>query len=376
MRIGVPREIKSDELRVGLTPASVRELAGDGHEVFVESGAGEGVDAGDDAYLRAGAEVVESAVDVFDRAFLIVKVKEPQVSERALLQPHHTLFTYLHLAPDPVQTKKLVESGATCIAYETVTGQRGDLPLLTPMSQVAGRMSIQAGATCLEAPNGGGGLLLGGVPGVAPAKVVVVGGGVVGGNAIEMAVGLGADVTVLDRDVARLEELSAHYGASLRTVYSTAATLEEFVLDADLVIGAVLVPGAAAPRLVTAEQVVAMRWGSVLVDVAIDQGGCFETSQPTTHSEPAYVVDGVVHYCVANMPGAVPKTSTWALNHATLPYVRTLAGRGIRGALMDDAGLLAGLNVAAGQVTEASVASALDYAFVEPAQALAEAHAS
>jgi alanine dehydrogenase len=376
MQIGVPKEIKSDELRVGLTPASVREFVGEGHDVLVEAGAGEGVDAGDDAYIRAGAEVVESAVDVFERASLIVKVKEPQATERALLQPHHTLFTYLHLAPDPVQTKELVESGATCIAYETVTGPRGDRPLLTPMSQVAGRMSIQAGATCLESPHGGGGLLLGGVPGVAPAKVVVVGGGVVGGNAIAMAVGLGADVTVLDRDVARLDELSAHYGASLRTVYSTAATLEEFVLDADLVIGAVLVPGAAAPRLVTAKHVAAMRRGSVLVDVAIDQGGCFETSRPTTHSEPTYVVDGVVHYCVANMPGAVPKTSTWALNHATLPYARQLAGRGIRAALMDDAGLLAGLNVAAGQVTEASVASTLSYEYVEPMLALAEVRAS
>ncbi len=370
MQIGVPREIKSEELRVGLTPASVRELTSSGHAVFVESGAGIGVDADDAAYSASGATVVASAPDVFERAELIVKVKEPQASERALLRPEHTLFTYLHLAPDADQTKELVASGATCIAYETVTDRQGGLPLLTPMSQVAGRMSIQAGAASLEASRGGAGLLLGGVPGVAPAKVVVLGGGVVGANAIQMALGLGADVTVLDRDTRVLEGLAARFGSALRTVYATAEAIERYVLDADLVVGAVLVRGAAAPHLVTAEHVRAMRRGSVLVDVAIDQGGCFETSRPTTHLEPTFVVDDVVHYCVANMPGAVPKTSTYALNHATLPYVQRIAARGARAALTCEPGLLTGLNVCAGHVTEPHVADALGYDYVEPILAL------
>ncbi|MCR9095292.1 MAG: alanine dehydrogenase [bacterium] len=370
MRIGVPREIKNEERRVGLTPASVRELAGDGHAIFVETGAGVGIDASDEDYARAGAEIVPTPGDVFEAAELIVKVKEPQAEERARLRPDHTLFTYLHLAPDADQTKDLVTSGATCIAYETVTDDRGGLPLLTPMSQVAGRMSIQAGAASLEASRGGAGLLLGGVPGVAPAKVVVLGGGVVGANALQMALGLGADVTVLDRDTRVLEALAARFGAALRTVYSTGEAIERHVLDADLVVGAVLVRGAAAPHLVTREHVTAMRRGSVLVDVAIDQGGCFETSRPTTHAEPTFLVDDVVHYCVANMPGAVPKTSTYALNHATLPFVRRLADRGARTALKTDLGLMNGLNVCAGHVTEPQVAQALGYDYVEPILAL------
>jgi alanine dehydrogenase len=370
MRIGIPKERKSAEMRVGLTPASVRELCGDGHTVFVQTGAGEGAGAGDAEYLRAGAEILPDAPSLFDAAMLIVKVKEPQPAECALLKPEHVLFAYLHLAPDPTQTRALVESGATCIAYETVTGDAGDRPLLTPMSQVAGRLSVQAGAASLEAVRGGAGLLLGGVPGVPPAKVAVLGGGVVGTNAIQMALGLGADVTVLDRDVERLGALSARYGTALKTSYSTVDSIERFVLDADLVIGAVLIPGATAPRLVRAQHVAEMRRGSVLVDVAIDQGGCFETSRPTTHADPTYQVDGVVHYCVANMPGAVPKTSTYALNHATLPFVRRLAGRGVHDALYFEADLRSGLNVCRGQVTEPHVAQAHGYEYVDPSLAL------
>ncbi|MEM9175283.1 MAG: alanine dehydrogenase [Myxococcota bacterium] len=370
MRIGVPKEIKNEERRVGLTPASVRELSAGGHAVFVETRAGQGIDADDEAYVRAGAEILATPDAVFETAELIVKVKEPQASERARLRSDHTLFTYLHLAPDADQTKDLVASGATCIAYETVTGARGGLPLLTPMSQVAGRMSIQAGAASLEASRGGAGLLLGGVPGVEPAKVVVLGGGVVGANAIQMALGLGADVSVLDRSIDVLESLSARFGASLRTLYSTTEAIDRFVVDADLVIGAVLVRGAAAPHLVTREHVAAMRRGSVLVDVAIDQGGCFETSRPTTHAEPTFVVDDVVHYCVANMPGAVPRTSTYALNHATLPFVQRIADRGVHPALLGDPNLLNGLNVCAGHVTEPHVAQALGYDYVEPILAL------
>ncbi len=370
MRIGVPREIKNEERRVGLTPASVRELVAFDHDVFVETRAGEGIHASDEDYADAGARVLPTPAEVFDAAELIVKVKEPQAPERAMLRPHHTLFTYLHLAPDAAQTKDLVASGATCIAYETVTDERGGLPLLTPMSQVAGRMSIQAGAASLEASRGGAGLLLGGVPGVAPARVVVLGGGVVGANAIQMALGLGADVTVLDRAPRVLEALSARFGPALKTVYSTRESIGRHVVDADLVIGAVLVRGAAAPHLVTREHVAAMRRGSVLVDVAIDQGGCFETSRPTTHAEPTFLVDGVVHYCVANMPGAVPQTSTHALNHATLPFVQRIADRGARAALTTDTGLLNGLNVCAGHVTEPHVAQALGYDYVEPILAL------
>jgi alanine dehydrogenase len=369
MLVGVPKEVKVAEQRVGLTPTSVRELVGRDHQVMVETSAGIGIGAADDDYRLAGATIADSAEDVFAAADLIVKVKEPQSVERVMLRPGQILFTYLHLAPDPDQTKDLINSGATCVAYETVTDDFGDLPLLAPMSKVAGRMAIQAGAHSLEAPQGGAGLLLGGVPGVAPAKVVVIGGGVVGSNAIEMAVGLGA---VLDRYIPVLDELAARFGPSLRTVYSTAAALEELVTDADLVVGAVLVKGARAPRLVTAEMVKAMRPGSVLVDVAIDQGGCMETARPTTHSDPTYVVDNVVHYCVANMPGAVPKTSTYALNNSTLPFTMALADKGVRQALTDDPHLRNGLNVAAGKVTEEAVAESLGLEFVDAQAVLPE----
>jgi len=370
MRIGVPKEIKNHEYRVGLTPASVRELAANGHEVVVETGAGAGINATDADYEAAGARILASAAEVFETATMIVKVKEPQAVERAMLRPDHILFTYLHLAPDPEQTADLVKSGATCIAYETVTDARGGLPLLAPMSQVAGRLSIQAGATALERDSGGAGILLGGVPGVAPAKVVVIGGGVVGSQAITMALGLGADVTVLDRSIDVMEELSERFGAALRTVYSTRAAVEEYVLSADLVVGAVLVAGAATPRLVTREQVARMKPGSVLVDVAIDQGGCFETSRPTTHTDPTYVVDEVVHYCVANMPGSVPQTSTHALNNATLPFTLALANAGYREALLANPHLLNGLNVHGGHVTCKAVADALGYEYMPALEAL------
>ncbi len=359
MLIGVPTEIKEAELRVGLTPTSVHELTSRGHDVIVQSGAGIGIGADDDRYRQAGATIADTAADVFAAAELVVKVKEPQAVERAMLREGQTLFTYLHLAPDPDQAKDLLDSGATCIAYETVTDEDDDLPLLAPMSKVAGRMAIQAGASALEASHGGAGLLLGGVPGVPSARVVVIGGGVVGENAIEMAVGLGARVTVLDRKVDVLDALAARFGTALETVYSTAVALEELVVDADLVIGAVLVKGDRAPKLVTAEMVRAMRTGSVLVDVAIDQGGSMETSRPTTHRDPTYVVDGVVHYCVANMPGAVPRTSTYALNNSTLPFVTALADKGAKQAMVDDPHLARGLNVAAGSITEPAVAAAL-----------------
>jgi alanine dehydrogenase len=369
MLIGCPTETKVAEKRVGLTPGSVSELVAAGHSVLVQIGAGLGIGADDDAYRRVGADIAPDAATVFEKSDMVVKVKEPQAPERAMLREGQVLFTYLHLAPDPDQTAELVASGVTAVAYETVTDAHGGLPLLAPMSKVAGRLSVQAGATALESIHGGAGLLLGGVPGVAPAKVVVIGGGVVGANAIEMAVGLGADVTVLDRSHEVLDHLSARFGPALRTVYSTAHSLEEYVLDADLVIGAVLVKGARAPRLVTAEMVRQMREGSVLVDVAIDQGGCFETSKATTHADPTYIVDGVVHYCVANMPGAVPRTSAHALNNATLPYVLRLAA-GVDEALRTDVHLRNGLNVHRGMVTEAAVADALGYAFVEPLAAL------
>ncbi len=368
MLIGVPTEIKTDERRVGLIPDSVNELVTHGHEVVVEAGAGAGIHATDDDYAAAGGRVVSTAEEVYT-ADLVVKVKEPQAEERAMLRPGQLLFTYLHLAPDPEQTADLVSSGATCIAYETVTDDDGRLPLLAPMSQVAGRLSIQAGAHALEAPSGGAGMLLGGVPGVPGARVTVIGGGVVGLNAIEMALGLGSDVTVLDRDLSVLERLAARFGPALRTVYSTAASLDTEVVAADLVIGAVLVPGARAPNLVTEEHVDLMRPGSVLVDVAIDQGGCFATSRPTTHTDPIYLVNDVVHYCVANMPGAVPTTSSHALNNATLPHVIALADMGLD-ALVVDSNLRNGLNVHAGQVTEPHVAAELGYEHVPAAVAL------
>jgi len=361
MRIGVPREIKVHEYRVGLVPAGVRELVGAGHQVIVETGAGSGIGVDDGHYRAAGATIAATAAEVFERGEMIVKVKEPQPAECAMLRPGQVLFTYLHLAPDPVQAKGLMKSGATAIAYETVTTPKGTLPLLTPMSEVAGRMSIQVGAACLQKANGGYGVLLGGVPGVPPAKVVVLGGGVAGTHAAEIAVGMRADVTVVDRSVDRLRELSSLFGSSLRTAYSTAETIECLVREADLVIGAVLIVGAAAPKLVTRAMVGTMKPGSVLVDISIDQGGCFETSKATTHADPTFVVDGVIHYCVANMPGAVPRTSTFALTNATLPYVRALADLGWQAAFKRDPGLAAGLNVHAGEITHEAVARDLGF---------------
>jgi len=371
MRVGVPSEVKDDEDRVGLIPGSVRELIAHGHDVVVQSGAGQGISAADEAYEAAGAVIADTAAEVFEEADLLVKVKEPQAEERAMLRPGQGLFTYLHLAPDPEQAKDLLDAGAVCIAYETVTDDGGGLPLLAPMSTVAGRMAVQAGAHCLEAPAGGAGLLIGGVPGVPPAKVVIIGGGVVGENATEIAVGMGADVTVLDRSQPVLDHLASRFGAAVTTVYSTATALEELVLDADLVVGAVLVKGARAPKLVTAEMVKGMRPGSVLVDVAIDQGGAMETSRPTTHGAPTYVIDGVVHYAVANMPGAVPQTSTYALNNATLRFVLALADKGLKQAMADDVHLRNGLNVSRGAITDFAVADALSLAYVDPLEAVA-----
>ena len=366
MLIGVPKEIKNHEYRVGMTPASVRELNDSGHLVMVETLAGNGIGSSDEDYIAAGAEIVNSASEIYARAEMIVKVKEPQAAERAMLRPQQLLFTYLHLAPDAEQTHDLIASGATCIAYETITSAQGGLPLLAPMSEVAGRMSIQAGAHVLEKAQGGRGMLLGGVPGVAPAKVVIIGGGVVGSNAAQMALGARAQVTVLDRSTQALARLDKEFNGAVKTVYSTQDSLEEYVLDADLVIGGVLIPGAAAPKLVTEAMVKAMKMGSVLVDVAIDQGGCFATSKATTHEDPTYVVDGVVHYCVANMPGGVAMTSTYALNNATLPYIMKLANVGWKKALQQDVHFLAGLNVHAGKVTNKHVAEALGYEYVPP----------
>jgi alanine dehydrogenase len=359
MRIGVPREIKIQEYRVGLVPEGVRELTQAGHEVLIESGAGGGIGVTDANYESVGAQIAPTAAAIFERSELIVKVKEPQPNECAMLRSGQVLFTYLHLAADPAQAEALMRSGATAIAYETVTARNGSLPLLTPMSEVAGRMSIQVGAACLQKANGGFGVLLGGVPGVPPAKVVILGGGVSGTHAAEMAVGLRADVTVVDRSVDRLRELSAIFGPALQTAYSTTQAIERLVAEADLVIGAVLIAGATAPKLVTRAMIKKMKTGAVLVDISIDQGGCFETSRPTTHDNPTFVVDGVIHYCVANMPGAVPRTSTYALTNATLPYVRALADHGWREALRRDPGLAGGLNVDAGQITHAVVAQAL-----------------
>jgi alanine dehydrogenase len=371
MLIGVPKEIKNNEFRVGMTPTSVREAIAHGHQVIVETNAGVGIGRSDDDYRAQGVEITDTAEEIFARADMIVKVKEPQASERKQLREQQILFTYLHLAPDPEQTKDLVDSGAICIAYETVTDAKGRLPLLAPMSQVAGRMSVQAGAHCLERAQGGQGILIGGVPGVAAAKVVVIGGGVVGENAIQMAVGVGADVTVLDRNLDVLNHLAERFGPALSTMYSTCAALEQTVLEADLVIGGVLVKGAAAPKLVTRAMVAGMKAGSVLVDVAIDQGGCFETSKATTHADPTFMIDEVVHYCVANMPGAVPRTSTHALNNATLPYTLMLADRGYKDALLSSEHFLNGLNVINGKITEEAVARDLNYEYVPPRDALA-----
>ncbi|MEM6649472.1 MAG: alanine dehydrogenase [Pseudomonadota bacterium] len=361
MRIGIPKEIKNHEYRVGMTPESVSECVAHGHEVFVETNAGGGIGATDEMYTSAGATILSDASSVFDKAEMIVKVKEPQAVERQMLRPDHVLFTYLHLAPDPDQTKDLVASGATCIAYETVTDNHGGLPLLKPMSQVAGRLAVQAGASALEKAKGGRGVLLGGVPGVRAGKVVVIGGGVVGFNAAQMAVGMHADVTILDRDPNTLERLSAHFEASANVVFSTKASLIQEISEADLVVGAVLVPGAAAPKLVTREMLSSMHTGAVMADVAIDQGGCFETSKATTHDDPTYVVDGVVHYCVANMPGAVARTSTYALNNVTLPHALSIANHGWQAALKKNAHLANGLNVWNGQITCAPVAEDLGY---------------
>jgi alanine dehydrogenase len=367
VKIGVPKEIKSDESRVGLTPAGARELTVHGHSVVVEHGAAADIGIGDDAYRAAGAQVVDTAAELFATADMIVKVKEPQPGEIAMLRSGQVLFTYLHLAADKAQTEGLMRSGATCIAYETVTDRAGTLPLLAPMSEVAGRMSIQVGAHCLEREQGGCGVLLGGVPGVPPAKVVVLGGGVSGTNAARMAVGLEASVTIIDRSLPRLKELDLQFGPRATTLFATTEAIEHAVLAADLVIGAVLVPGAAAPKLVSRAMVRQMRPGSVMVDIAIDQGGCFETSRPTTHSHPTYVAEGVVHYCVTNMPGAVARTSTFALTNATLPFVIALAEKGWRKALADDPHLLHGLNVHAGNVTHEAVAHdlGLPYAAAE-----------
>lgn len=364
MLIGVPKEIKNHEYRVGMTPASVRELTQHGHSVMVEHNAGIGIGFTNQDYLNAGATIAETAADVFAQAQMIVKVKEPQAIERSMLREDQILFTYLHLAPDRPQTDDLIKSKAICIAYETVTDDHGGLPLLAPMSEVAGRMSIQAGAQALEKSHAGRGMLLGGVPGVAPAKVVIVGGGMVGANAAQMAIGMGADVTILDRNIDVLRRLNAQFGSQVKTEYSTTEAIEKLVLDADLVIGSVLIPGAAAPKLITAEHIKRMKPGSAIVDVAIDQGGCIETSHPTTHDAPTYLVDDVVHYCVANMPGAVPLTSTFALNNATLPYILQLADKGYRQALADNPHLRNGLNVFKGHITCDSVAESLGYAYV------------
>ncbi len=370
MLIGVPKEIKTHEYRVGLVPSSVRELVHNGHKVLVQTGAGLGIGFDDKAYKSAGARIAASAEEVFKKAEMIVKVKEPQQKECKMLRPGQLLFTYLHLAPDPEQTHALLKSGCTAIAYETVTSARGGLPLLAPMSEVAGRMSVQVGAHCLEKEPGGAGILLGGVPGVPPGKVVILGGGVSGTHAARMAMGLEANVTVIDKSLDRLKQLDEMFGSKLYTQYATVDAIEQHVIGADLVIGAVLVPGAAAPKLVTRPMLKKMRPGSVLVDISIDQGGCFETSHPTTHADPTYVVDGIVHYCVANMPGAVARTSTFALNNATLPFAVALANKGYRRACAEDVHLRHGLNIHAGKLTYKAVSDALRLKYTPAEEAL------
>ena len=371
MRIGVPAEIKNHEYRVGLVPAGVRELVRNGHQVLVQRNAGEGIGYYDEAYINAGASVLDTSEEVFAASEMIVKVKEPQAVERKMLRADQTLFTYLHLAPDLAQTEDLVESGSTCIAYETVTDDLGRLPLLAPMSEVAGRMSIQAGAMCMEKAHGGRGILLGGVPGVTQGEVLILGGGVVGQNAAQMAVGMGARVTIIDRSLDVLRRLDSLFGNRIQTLYSTHDAIEERALAADLIIGAVLIPGASAPKLISAQMVSDMRPGTVMVDVAIDQGGCFETSHATTHDKPTYVVDDVVHYCVANMPGGVARTSAAALNNATLPFVLELADKGVKSALLGNTHLLNGLNIFHGCVTNKFVGAAHNMKYVRPEQALA-----
>lgn len=364
MLIGVPKEIKNHEYRVGMVPSSVRELIHHGHSILIETNAGSGVGIKDEDYLAVGAEIALNAQQIFERAQMIVKVKEPQPNECKMLRPGQVLFTYLHLAPDPQQAQLLLDSGCIAIAYETVTDNQGGLPLLTPMSEVAGRMSIQAGAHCLEKAQGGSGVLLGGVPGVAAAKVVIIGGGVVGTNAISMAIGMESRVTVLDRSIRRLQELDMQFGSKLNTIFSTNDAIEKYVLDADLVIGAVLVPGAAAPKLVTRAMLKQMRPGSVIVDVAIDQGGCFETSHVTTHTDPTYVVDDIIHYCVGNMPGGVARTATFALNNATLPFIIDLANKGYHQAMLQNQHLQNGLNIYKGYLTYPAVAEALNKPYI------------
>lgn len=370
MLIGVPKEIKAQEFRVGMTPEGVRELVVAGHRVMVETGSGEAIGLSDGLYHAAGATIIKAAEEIFGEAEMIVKVKEPQAHECRQLRPNQILFTYLHLAADPQQAALLMASGATCIAYETITSAGGGLPLLAPMSLVAGRLSVQAGAHHMEIHQGGNGTLLGGVPGVQPGKVLVLGGGVVGSSAIRVALGMGAEVTVVDRSVARLGELDEQYAGRLRTIYSTAAAVDQYARDADLIIGAVLIPGASAPKLICRELLAQLKPGTVMVDVAIDQGGCFETSTPTTHADPTYVVDGVVHYCVANMPGAVARTATMALTNATLPYVMQLAQGDVASVLLSDPHFGAGLNVYDGRLTHSAVAAALDAPFVPASEAL------
>jgi alanine dehydrogenase len=370
MIVGLPKEIKNREYRVGLTTGSVKELVHNGHSVLVQTQAGAEVGYSDEQYVEAGAEIVQTAKEIFARAEMIVKVKEPQTEECKMLRDDQLLFTYLHLAPDPHQTELLIESGCVAVAYETVTDSKGRLPLLTPMSEVAGRLSVQAGAHCLEKAQGGSGVLLGGVPGVKAAKVTVVGGGIVGLNAIRMAIGMEAHVTVLDRSLDRLKELDDYFGPKLNTIYSTRENMEKYVTSADLVVGAVLIPGAAAPKLVTRDMLTRMSKGSVVVDVAIDQGGCFETSHATTHDDPTYVEEEIVHYCVANMPGAVARTSTEALNNATLPFVIELANKGYKNALLENEHLRNGLNVCHGKITCEAVSTALNIPYHEAVKTL------